>query len=33
MKELIIKNGADKLLSKPCNEKQLKEFFDKFNII
>ena len=33
MKENIIKNGADFILSKPCNEIHLKQFFEKFDII
>ena len=32
IKENIIKNGSDYILSKPCNECHLKEFFEKFKI-
>ena len=33
MKDYIIKKGSDFILSKPCNESHLREFFEKFNII
>ena len=33
IKDNIIKKGSDYILSKPCNENQLKEFLEKFMII
>jgi len=33
IKDFIIKKGSDSILSKPCNENSIKEFFEKFSIL